>query len=157
MGAYSLALNWLARRELSRAQLRARLARRHFPSDEIDAALERLTTGRMLDDRRVALAAARREGAIRGRGRRRVLQRVQQLGVAATLAEAAVDEVFRDLDEGALLDSALQRKLKGMDPRALDARAIARIVRSLTAQGFDAGAVFARLRARSGGFVPDAE
>jgi regulatory protein len=152
--AYTTALTLLSRRELSAAQLRTRLARRKFDQPDIDQALDRLSKDRTLDDRRVATAAARLEGAIKQRGRTRVLQRVQRLGVSAGVAKAAVDEVFADIDEKALLDRALEKKLKGADPRILDAKATARVVRSLVAQGFDAGAVFARLRSR-GRQVPE--
>jgi SOS response regulatory protein OraA/RecX len=126
--------------------LRDRLQRRHFAEDEINRVVERLTADGTLDDRRVALAAARSGANIKRRGRRRVLQQVQQLGISAETARAAVDEVFGDLDESALLQGALDRRLKGANPRELDRNAIARIVRSLVGQGFDAHAVYARLR-----------
>jgi regulatory protein len=148
MDAYITALTLLSRRELSAAQVRVRLARRKFDPAEIDTTIERLVRDRTLDDRRVALAAARLEGNIRHRGRRRVLQRVQQLGVSESVARAAVDEVFEEIDEGALLDRAIERKLKGADPRELDAPAMARVIRGLVSQGFDGGQVYARLRAR---------
>src|SRR5262245_36621035 len=145
MDAYTTALHWLSRRELSEAQLRTRLARK-FNQSEIDDAIARLASDRTLDDKRVAVAAARREGALRNRGRRRVLQRVQQLGVSATIAKAAVDEVFADIDETAQLDRAIEKKLKGADPRELDAKVQARIIRSLVGQGFDSDRVYDRLR-----------
>ena len=148
MDCYTTALTLLSRRELSTAQLRTRLARRKFESLEIDDVIERLARDRTLDDRRVAVAAARMEGVIRRRGRRRVLQRVQQLGINATVARTAVDEVFLDIDEEALLEQALDRKLGAANPRDLDDKAVARVVRSLIAQGFDAADVWARLRAR---------
>jgi regulatory protein len=148
MDAYTTALTLLAKRELSTAQLRTRLARRTFDESEIDDVIARLTEDGTLDDRRVAIAAARLESAIRGRGRRRAMQRVLQLGVAGSVAKEAVDEVFADLDEGALLEAALERRLKGADRRELDDKAKARIVRSLAAQGFDAGTVFERLQKR---------
>jgi SOS response regulatory protein OraA/RecX len=122
------------------------LTRRRFPADEIERVIVQLTADRTLDDRRVAVAAARVEGTIRRRGRRRVLQRVQQLGVSASVARAAVDEVFEEIDEQALLDAAIERKLKGALARELDDKAKARIVRSLVGQGFDAGQIYARLR-----------
>jgi SOS response regulatory protein OraA/RecX len=147
MDAHTAALRLLARRELSTAQLRARLARK-FEAAEIDEAIERLSKDRTLDDRRVAVAAARMEGVVRRRGRRRVIQRVQQLGISADVAKAAVDEVFGDIDERTLLDEAIDKKLKGVDPRQLDAGAAASLVRSLVGQGFDADQVYSRLRAR---------
>src|SRR5687767_9911099 len=149
MDAYRTALTLLSRRELSTKQLRERLARKQFDDAEIDAVVQRLTQDRTLDDRRVALASARLDAAIKRRGRRRVLQHVRQLGVSATIAEAAVNEVFGELDENALLERALERRLKGANPRLLDRQALARVVRSLVGQGFDPGQVYARLRRKS--------
>ena len=57
--AYIVALTMLSRRELSEAQIRTRLARREFEADEIEAAVERLRLDGTINDRRVALAAAR--------------------------------------------------------------------------------------------------
>jgi regulatory protein len=148
--AYSTALALLARREISVAALRARLLRRGFATDDVDAVVARLKQDGTLDDRRTATAAARLEGAIRLRGKRRVLQKVRALGVDAELAHAAVDSVFADLDETALLDRAIARRLKGQDPKSLDRLATARLVRSLVGQGFSPEQVFARLRVISG-------
>jgi regulatory protein len=147
--AYTTALTLLSRRELSAKQLRQRLARRQFDTDEIETVIERLTRDRTLDDRRVAVAAARMEATIKRRGRRRVLQRIQQLGIGADIAKTAVDDVFADVDERRLLEQAIERRLKGADPRTLDARQVARIARGLVAQGFEPGVVYARLKRMS--------
>lgn len=146
MDAYSAALALLSRRELSSAQLRERLARRGFDGADIEAALARLTREGALDDRRVALAAARQQAAVRGRGRRRVLRELQRLGIDSATARAAVDAVFADLDESALLDRAIARRLRGDAVRTMDATTRARLVRALAAQGFDSAQVLARLR-----------
>ena len=151
MDAFTTALNLLSRRELSVAQLRTRLARRKFESEEIEHAVERLVRNRMLDDRRVAIAAARLEGPIRRRGRRRVLQKVRQLGISPALAKAAVEEVFSEVDEQELLDQAIERKLKGASAHTLDRKGLARIVRGLVGQGFEPGQVYARLKVRRPG------
>ena len=152
MDAYTIALTLLSRRELSIAQLRERLVRRGCPSASIDRAVERLTADGTLDDRRVALAAAR-TATLKGRGRRRAVHDLERLGIDAALAAAAVDEVFGEIDERALLDRAIERRLKGAAPASLDARGKARLVRGLVARGFEPGAVFARLRQR--GADPD--
>jgi regulatory protein len=144
--AYTTALTLLSRRELSARQLRERLARRHFAREDIDSAIERLTSDRTVDDRRVALASARMEAAIKGRGKRRVRQAVQRLGVSADIAESAVDEVFGEMDEAALLDRALEKRLKGVSVRDLDDKARARIIRHLIAQGFEPAHVLRLLR-----------
>ena len=142
MDAYTTALTWLSRRELSVAQLRTRLARRKFGQAEIDDALAKLSRDRTVDEARVAVAAARLEGAIRNRGRRRVLQRIQQLGVSANVARAAIDEVFADIDEKVQLERAIEKKLRGADPRDLDDKAKARVVRSLVGQGFEPDRIY---------------
>ena len=49
MDAYILALSWLARRELTERQIRARLARREVEAGEADAAIERLRREGALD------------------------------------------------------------------------------------------------------------
>jgi regulatory protein len=146
LDAYITALTLLGRRELSAKQLRDRLTRRQFPAEETEAVIDRLTRDRTLDDRRVAVAAARMAAAIKGRGRRRVLQHVEQLGVSSEVAAAAVTEVFDDVDEAALLDRALDKRLRGSSLGSLDARGKAKLVRQLIAQGFEPAAIFARLR-----------
>jgi regulatory protein len=146
MDAYTLALTWLSRRELSTRQIRERLTRREIPSDEIDRVVERLTADRSLSDRRVALAAARTDVNVRGRGRRRVLHHLQQIGIDPETAAEAVHEVFGEIDEAALLDTAIERSLRGRDAASLDRNGLARIVRRLVSQGFNPGAVYARLR-----------
>jgi regulatory protein len=144
--AYTIALTLLSARELSERQLRTRLTRRELDPGQIDDAVKRLLEDGTLNDRRVALAAARMESAIRHRGRARVLQRIRQLGIDSAIAESAVNEVFEEVDEAALLDRALERRLRGRAARDLDEHARARIVRGLAAQGFALEAILKRLR-----------
>jgi regulatory protein len=146
--AYTTALTLLSRRELSTRQLRERLARKQFDAGEIDRVVRRLEADRTLDDRRVALARARTDASIKGYGRRRALQRVLQLGVDPEIAAHAVAEVFGDVDEGALIDSAIDKRLHGASVRTLDTTDKARLVRHLVSRGFEPAQVFARLRKR---------
>jgi len=144
--AFTIALTLLSARELSESQLRARLTRRKLDPDDIDAALDRLKADGTLNDRRVAVALARMESTIKHRGRARVIQKVRQAGIDADTAEDAVREVFVEVDEGALLDRALERRLRGKSPRELDDRGRARIVRGLAAQGFSLERILKKLR-----------
>ena len=152
--AYLAGLKLLARRELSEAQLRARLARRQFAEDDIETAVARLSRERALDDRRTALACARTELAVRRRGRFRVVRQVEALGIPPATARAAVNEVFADVDEATLLEQALDRRLRrGL---TLDEPAtVRRIHRYLIAQGFDPARVAELLRRRSRGAALD--
>ena len=68
MSAYADALKLLARRELSEAQVRQRLARKGHTEPDIDQAVARLVADRSIDDARVAEAIARTETAVRKRG-----------------------------------------------------------------------------------------
>jgi len=152
--AYVTALRMLARRELSEAQVRARLARREFESGAIDTAVARLRAERALDDRRTALACARTEAHVKRHGRLRALRTVEALGIDRGLARAAVAEVFGDVDEDALIAQALDRKLRppsreaSARPAAVEAAVARRLYRYLLAQGFDAGRVHAAIRSR---------
>jgi regulatory protein len=144
--AYTVSLTLLSKRELSETQLRARLTRRKLDPDDIDQAIGRLKADGTLNDRRVAVALARMESTIRHRGRARVIQKVRQAGVDSDTAEEAVREVFADVDEGALLDRALERRLRGKSKRELDDRGRARVVRALVAQGFSLERILKKLK-----------
>ncbi len=145
--AYITGLHLLARRELSEAQVRQRLARRRFEPEEIDAAIARLLEERALDDRRVATAIANTETRVRGRGRLRVKRQIEAAGINASLAQDAVDAVFGDIDSDALLSAALERRLRGRAAIA-DDREFQRLYRYLLTQGFDSDRVLALLRSR---------
>ena len=144
--AYIVALTLLSARELSEAQLRTRLKRREFEPTAIDAAVARLKDDRTLNDRRVALAIARMESAIKHRGRSRVIQKIRQAGINSDTAEDAVREVYDEVDEEALLDQAIERKLRGQAAKDLDEKGKARIVRALAGQGFRLDAILQRLK-----------
>ncbi len=138
-------LRMLGRRELSTAQVRIRLAKRAFSEPAVEEAIARLIADRALDDKRTALACARTEIRLHQRGRLRILRRIESLGVASDVAQAAVAEVFGDLDENDLLEEALARRLR----RGLslsDPAARRRVHRFLLAQGFAPGRVSALLR-----------
>ena len=144
--AYTVALTLLSARELSETQLRTRLARRQFDAQSIEEAVSRLKADGTLNDRRVALAVARMESAIRHRGRARVIQKIRQAGIDSDTAEDAVREVFEEVDESALLDRALERRLRGKTAKELDDKGRARVVRGLVAQGFHLDAIFKKLK-----------
>ncbi|HSK11290.1 MAG TPA: regulatory protein RecX [Vicinamibacterales bacterium] len=147
--AYAAALAMLSRRELSEAQLRQRLARREHPPEAVEAAVARLTASGLLDDRRVARAAARTEAQVRSRGRLRVVQRLRALGIDPEVAAAALDEVFEAVDEEALLEAAIARRLRGPSARIVDAAHFRRLHQQLIRQGFQPSAVSRALKARS--------
>jgi regulatory protein len=159
--AYTQALTWLARRELSERQVRERLARREFDEESIDSAVTRLKAERALDDRRVALACARSAVRLKGRGRERVRRAVESLGISRDLAREAVDEVFSEVDESALIDRALTKRWPrtaadgSTDSPTLDRRELQRIYQALVRQGFPADRVMQAIRNRRTGHTEE--
>ena len=144
--AYVTALTLLARRELSEAQVRQRLSRRGFSPDDIDGAVTRLRKDGSLDDARVAGAIARSQLSLKKRGERRVRREIEAAGIASSLAERAVAEVYGEVDADALMAAAIDRKLGAR--RLDDDREMARLYRYLVGQGFDADRAMSALRAR---------
>ena len=147
MSAYIDGLKMLGRRELSEQQVRQRLARKEYEPDEIDEAVARLREERAIDDQRVAEAIARTETGIRKRGKVRVRMQIERAGIAKETAKAAIDEVFEAIDDEALLESSLGKRLRGRETIA-DDREFARLFRFLIGQGFESDRVMRALRAR---------
>jgi regulatory protein len=145
--AYVDALKMLARRELSEQQVRQRLARKAHDPQDIDDAVERLRSERALDDARVAEAIARTEVAVRKRGKLRVQMQIERAGIARTTARRAVDETFEGIDDAALLEASLAKRLRGRDTIE-DDRELERLYRYLTSQGFESDRVLQALNRR---------
>ena len=145
--AYVDGLKMLARRELSEKQVRERLARKGHEEDAIDAAIARLSEERALDDTRVAEAIARTETGIRRRGKLRVRMQIERAGIAKATAKRAVDEVFDAIDDDALLESSLRKRLRGRDTIE-DDREFQRLYRYLIGQGFESDRALRALNAR---------
>jgi regulatory protein len=145
LDAYLDGLRMLAARELSEAQVRQRLARRGHSGDDIDRAVARLREARAIDDDRVAEAIARRETAVRRRGRLRARQQIERAGIDAATARRALDEVFSTVDADDLLEAALGKGLRGRTRIGTDAE-FRRLYRYLVGQGFEPQRVLDRLK-----------
>src|ERR1700704_3959653 len=126
----------LARRELSEAQVRQRLARKDHAADDIDAAVTRLREERAINDQRVAEAIARTETSIHRRGKLRVRMQIQRAGIDKSIAKRAVDDVFGAIDDEALIEASLSKRLRGRETIA-DDREFQRLYRYLAGQGFE--------------------
>jgi regulatory protein len=153
---YIDALKMLGRRELSESQVRQRLVRKGHTEDDIDAAVTRLKDERAIDDTRVAEAIARTETAVKRRGKLRVRRQIEQAGIAPAVAKQALDSVFEDVDDEALLEAALGRRLRG-DKLIADDREFQRLYRYLAAQGFESDRILKALNARRSRRPPGAD
>jgi len=147
--AYIAALRMLARRELSEAQVRERLARRGFETEAVDPAIERLLSERTLDDRRAAGAVARTEARVRRHGPRRIASRLMAMGIERHLARDVIQELFAETDESALLAETLDKRLRGNPARLRDPHERRKLTAYLVRQGFSSSAASALIRQRS--------
>jgi regulatory protein len=131
LSARNMAMNWLARREHSLAELRAKLADREFPSEVIAATVDGLAADNLVSDERFAEAfvAARMR---KGQGPVRIRMDLKRRGVASELIGLHLDE--SGLDWRALA-SEVRRKKFGMEIPA-DFKEKARQMRFLEYRGF---------------------
>jgi regulatory protein len=144
--AYIDGLKMLGRRELSEKQVRERLARKAYEPDEIDEAVARLREERAINDQRVAEAIARTETGIRKRGKVRVRLQLERAGISRETAKRALDSVFEGIDDEALIEASLRKRLRGRDTIA-DDREFQRLFRYLVGQGFESDRVMKTLKA----------
>ena len=144
--AYVDGLKMLGRRELSEKQVRQRLARKEYDQDEIDDAVARLREERAINDVRVAEAIVRMETGIRKRGKVRVRLQLERAGIAKDTARQAINDVFEGIDDEALIESSLRKRLRGRETIA-DDREFQRLFRYLLGQGFESDRVMNTLKA----------
>ena len=147
MSAYVDGLKMLARRELSEMQVRQRLARKGHDPDAIEAAVTRLREERAIDDTRVAEAIARTETTLHRRGKLRGRMQIERAGIAKATAKRAIDDLFDVVDDAALLEASLTKRLRGRDTLA-DDREFQRLYRYLVSQGFESDRILKALNAR---------
>jgi regulatory protein len=143
--ARALALRALAAAARTEAQLRARLGRAGL-ADQADPVIAWLLDLHYLDDGAWARARAR---SLIGSGRlgpRVAARRLEQAGIAAGAARAAVAGALAELapgGEAALCRALAERRARGTPLGRLDDRARGRLARFLLGRGFS-GPVVAR-------------
>ena len=146
--SHDVALRILAGRDISTSRLRGRLLRRELPADEIERAITRLTAAGLLDDTRVAVDHARRAVEVKLRGRHRARRELHALGIDPPVASRALAAVFDEVDEGAVLERAIAKRVEGPIRTRAEFR---RLHRALLRQGFPGDEVTAALLARTEG------
>lgn len=150
---YEAALRALMRRAHSVYEMRRALERRAEEKTVVQRVLQRLKQERLLDDARYAKQFARYRAESRRQGRYRIARDLRARGVPDRHIEAALEEVFAEVDEAAAIRRRIERRLrqfKGKDARAaLDARKLASLYRSLLRAGFSTDSIRRELRALS--------
>jgi regulatory protein len=110
---YDRALDMLALRARSAADLRRTLVRKGEPPEYVDVAVERLLNAGFLDDAGFARQFARSRVLGAGLSRRRIANELARRGVARDIVSTAIEEVFGEehVDDGATLERVARKKL----------------------------------------------
>lgn len=132
----NLAMNWLARREHSEAELREKLAARDFAPDIIAATVAELAADGLVSDERFAesFVTARMR---KGQGPVRIRAELRRRGIGSELTQLHVDESGRDWV--ALAREVRSRKFGDACPGEFKEKA--RQMRFLEYRGFDGGQI----------------
>jgi regulatory protein len=142
---YASALGALMRRAHSIHEMRKYLERRADDKEIISSVIARLRELRYLDDARYAADYARQRAQTRRQGPFRITRELRGRGVCNRHIEAALDAVFSETDEAALVRARLTRSLTHLGG-ALDPHKIASIYRSLLRAGFSSDTIRTELR-----------
>jgi regulatory protein len=94
--AIDLAYKAVARRDLTVAELRARLEGKHVPPEAIEDAVTELEDTGFLDDARYAMQFAEDKRELERWGSERIAQDLRRRGIAPRLIDAAVSTQSRD-------------------------------------------------------------
>ena len=143
----------LARWDLSEGEIRSRLLAREYPEPEVAGVIARLRERRYLDDRALALAAARSRAERRHEGPLKVVAHLRKRQIPDELVREAIREAFpegSEIERAALALARLRRTSRrrennGQDDRRNDQE---KLLRRLLARGYSweaaRGAVFER-------------
>lgn len=148
---YDAALRALMRRAHSTFELRMYLERRAEEREAVSRVLVRLKQEKLIDDEKYALDFARSRATGRRQGGRRIAQELRKRGVPDRHIDAAVAQVFVDLDEATIVRKVIERRTRAargrLDARPFDRKKIASLYRTLLRAGFDPGVIRRELRA----------
>ena len=144
------ALALLAVRWRSEAELQRRLRAAGFPDEEIEEALAGLERAGLIDDERFAREVVRDQVARRRASGRAMRAALRQKGVAADVADAAIEEAGSDEERARELAESRAPKLAVLGPEAAYRRLYGLLVRRGYAPGVARDACRAALAAALG-------
>ena len=142
------------RRAHSIHEMKEYLGRRAEDPELVSSVVARLRQLNYLDDARYALEYARQHAQTRRQGRFRIARELRTRGVPDRYIEAALDAVFAETDEAALVRARLERRLAHLRG-PLDKRKLASLYGALLRAGFSADVIRAELRGVTRGDLPE--
>ena len=113
---YGYALNLLAARAYTVRDMRRKLARKGFETNEVTQTVDRLVSSGLLDDARFAAEFARQRLVVGGASQRRVEQLLAGKGIARDLARASAARVVEEEDVDTLgsMERIARKKVASM-------------------------------------------
>jgi regulatory protein len=151
---YASALRALMRRAYSIHDMREYLKRRAEDEDHVSTVVARLRELKYLDDGRYALDFARTHAQARRQGRFRIARELRGKGIPDRHIEAAVESVFAETDEAALVRARLKRRLAHIRG-PLDKRKLASLYGNLLRAGFSSDVIRKEMKGVTRGELPD--
>jgi regulatory protein len=136
---YASALRALMRRAYSVHEMKEYLGKRAADQSGVTVVVTHLRDQGYLDDAKYARDYARLHANSRRQGRFRITRELRSRGVPDEHIDAALDSVFAETDESALVRTRIQRKitsLRGPSNKPIEQKKIASLFRSLIAAGF---------------------
>src|ERR1041384_4417495 len=140
---WAYALKSLGGRAHSIGELGQKLRRRAESAGDVEDVLARLKEHGYLDDKRFAEGFASARLSDRGFGSTRVIQDLRQRPAAPAWAQQTVEQVYRDVDETALIEDWIRRKSRAATREGLfqQDKDMAAAYRRLLRAGFRSGAI----------------
>ncbi len=156
---YATALRALMRRAYSIHEMKEYLSRRAADKSGVTVVVTHLREQGYLDDAKYARDYARLHANSRRQGKFRIARELRARGVPDRHIDAALELVFAETDETALVRERIRRKLgqlRGSAAKSIDEKKIASLYRSLIAAGFSADLIRSEIRDATKNDAPDA-
>lgn len=145
---WEYALRCLDRKAYATAELQQKLKLRADTSETLRQVMDKLRDYGLLNDQKFAesFATSRLEG--RGHGASRVVRDLRAHRIPAKTAERAVQQIYSEVDEGALIRQYLERKYRSKDLKQFltEEKNLASVYRRLRTAGFSTGGSISVLR-----------
>ena len=160
---YAAALGALMRRAYSVHEMKEYLGRRAADKSGVTVVITHLRDQGYLDDAKYARDYARLHANSRRQGKFRIARELRARGVPDRQIDAALESVFAETDEAALVRERIKRKLgqfrssagKSSGGKSIDQKKIASLYRSLIAAGFSSDVIRAEIRNVTKSDAPD--
>jgi regulatory protein len=153
---YDVAVRALMRRAHSVQEMKLKLERRSDNKLLVQLVMARLKENGQIDDARYAKQFTRQRTEGRKQGKFRVERELRARGVPDRHIEAALEEVRKETDEGAMVRQRIARKLRSYRGQ-IDEKKLASIYGSLLRAGFSSDVVRRELKVVVSEEVPELE